>query len=201
MPLPFSFFLLWTKRREQACYRLKIFPSYQPPPSYIFISLHFVLIPSSELRRAWSGRVEVRAKNERVEQELEDKFLPFSWFFFVVLACFVFSVFKKKKTMVMHHCLLSWCCSEAIAFFCMFQKKKTTTIHCCLLLWCYCSEKGDDSKLVSPFSLCLRRRRRRRCSNALSYFSMVVFQWKRRHQFVAIAFFFGGVELKNAMAA
>jgi len=87
------------------------------------------------------------------------------------------------------------CCH---CFFSMLQKKKMATMCRCLLLWCYYNEKGDDSKLVSPFSLCLRRQQ---CTNALSFFSMVVFQQKRRQQFATIVFFFGGVEVKKAMEA
>jgi hypothetical protein len=54
-----------------------------------------------------------------------------------------------------------WQC--AIVFFCDgVAKKKKMITHChCLLLWCYWNKEGDDNKLPSPSSLCLRRRRRR----------------------------------------
>ncbi len=50
-------------------------------------------------REKWkrkSGRAEVGAKSEKVEQELEGKFPPYSWFlFFWFHVCFIFSMFEK----------------------------------------------------------------------------------------------------------
>ncbi len=71
-------------------------------------------------------------------------------------------------------------------------------MRCCFLLCCYSREKDNDSKLLSPFSLCLKRKRKH-CKAPLSSF-MVVFQWKRRWQLVAITFFSGDVATKKAMA-
>jgi hypothetical protein len=83
----------------------------------------------------------------------------------------------------------------------MLQKKKMMIMCRRLFLWSYCIEKGDSSKLASPFSLCLKRKRRRWCSNAFSFSSMAVFHQRRKQQFVTIAFFFGGVEAKKTMVA
>jgi len=61
-----------------------------------------------------SRRPKAKAKNERVERELEGKFpLFYSFFFCCFLVCFVLSMFEKKKTTTMCHCLLLWwCCRE-----------------------------------------------------------------------------------------
>ncbi len=56
-------------------------------------------------------------------------------------------------------------------------------------------------QVMVPFSLCLKIRRKWRCSNALSSSSMVVFHQRKWQQFVAIFFFFGGVEVKKAIVA
>jgi len=91
-----------------------------------------------------SKKVEVGARNERVEKELEDKFFPFFWFFFgCFLVCFIFFVFKKNKTMVMYRCLFPWCYIE----------------------------EGDGSLLPSPSFLCFKKKNGDNTS--LSFFVVV----------------------------
>ncbi len=83
------------------------------PPFFAFFSFSMVLFffssawEDEDVRRKHlkqkgkNGRAEVGAKNERVEQEFEGKFFPFSafffplWFFF--LCFFLFSYIENKK--------------------------------------------------------------------------------------------------------
>ncbi len=107
----------------------------------------FLLLDKKKMPREsiWNRKVEVKAKSERVERELEGKLPPFSWFFFVVFLC--------------------------VLFFFVFEKNKTMTMHRCLFLWCYWNKK---SKLSSPFSLYLRRRKGC-CGNVSSSFFTMAF--------------------------
>jgi hypothetical protein len=65
-----------------------------------------------------------------------------------------FSMFEKKKTMIMCHRFLLWVfcfekgdnnCHHLLLFFSLFEKNKIMTICRHLLLWVCCCEKGDDS--------------------------------------------------------
>jgi len=113
-----------------------------------------------------SGRAKAGAKSDKAKQELEGKFPPFPFLGFFLCCfpvCFVFSMFEKKKMMARCYCLL---------------------------LWCYCNEKGDGNLLPLPFSLCLRKkkkkttlwpsflclRKRQWHDNVLSFSSVAVFQ-------------------------
>jgi hypothetical protein len=49
-----------------------------------------------------------------------------------------------------------------VAFFFMFKKKKTTAMNRHFLLWFYCNEQDDGTKLLSPSSVVVLQKIRRK---------------------------------------
>jgi len=76
------------------------------------------------------------------------------------------------------------------------QKGDDNYCHRLFLPWFYCSEEGDDSKLVSPFSVVVSQRKRRR-QQLSSPFSMVLLQ---KMATITIVTFFSGFVTKKVMA-
>jgi hypothetical protein len=141
-PLPkvFGFFNLF--------FAPKFFPPTYLPPTYLPLptsllptspflptSSHFVLIPTSELGRAWNERPKVVTNTTHLKWEpklkgqngsLKVNSLPslhfFGFFFYVVLLQWIkcrqeavvtlFSMFKKKKMTIMCCHFLSWFCCK-----------------------------------------------------------------------------------------
>ncbi len=101
---------------------------------------------------------------------------------------FSFFLLEKKKTPS----------SSSFKFLFPTYCPPAPTYPSCLFLCYCCSEEGDRSKLSSPSSLCLKRRKRWQQLVTIAFFSIGV-AWKKQWQLVIVAFFFV-FEKKKMMA-
>jgi hypothetical protein len=97
----------------------------------------------------WNRRVEVGAKSEKVEQELEGKLPPFSWFCFLLFS-YVFYFFCVWKEEDNGNVLSS-------SFIVVLQRRRRRW-QCAIIffLWWCLSEKGINNFLLLP-SFCVRK--------------------------------------------